>query len=101
MIQLTSKTERCQKMSDSRDEKSKQKWARVMQKGVENVIREQPDAFLRRVRRGIPTEYRYVSVVRVYIMIGGRFGKRVCIVGPGRLKVYTPNCRLLRIHGHR
>jgi hypothetical protein len=47
--------------SEGRDEKNRQKWDRIMEKGVDNVLKEQPEAFLRRARRGIPTEYRYES----------------------------------------
>jgi hypothetical protein len=40
------------------DEKNRIKWNRIISKGVTATIREQPDMFLRRVRRGIPDDYR-------------------------------------------
>jgi hypothetical protein len=45
--------------ADGREEKNRQKWDRIMEKGVDNVLKDQPEAFLRRARRGIPYEYRY------------------------------------------
>ena len=53
-------TMRDQKMPADSDDPNKQKWDRIMHKGLEDVIRDQPDAFIRRARRGIPAEYRYV-----------------------------------------
>lgn len=47
--------------TDAADDKNRQKWARIITKGIENVMRDQPEAFLRRARRGIPSEYRYVT----------------------------------------
>ena len=41
-----------------RDERNRQKWNKIMAKGVEVVFAEQPEAFARRARRGIPDEYR-------------------------------------------
>ena len=46
----------------SRDEKNHQKWNKIMARGVETVMTEQPEAFARRARRGIPDEYRYVKI---------------------------------------
>eukprot|EP00397_Hematodinium_sp_SG-2012_P020535 GEMP01021160.1.p1 GENE.GEMP01021160.1~~GEMP01021160.1.p1 ORF type:complete len:325 (+),score=43.79 GEMP01021160.1:292-1266(+) len=36
-----------------------EKWHRMMDRGVENYIRDHQDTFLRRVRRGVPQEYRW------------------------------------------
>jgi len=53
------KTKVPQKMAtDGRDEKNRQKWDRIMEKGVESVLKDQPESLLRRARRGIPSEYR-------------------------------------------
>lgn len=82
------------------DDRTRQKWARIMQKGVETVIREQPDAFLRRVRRGVPGDYRYVNRYPSFMQeIGGMFGRPACIVVHGKLKVFTPNFHRLRTPG--
>ena len=90
-------------MSDSRDDKIQQKWIRIMQKGVETVVREQPDAFIRRVRRGIPTQYRYGSLGCLSLLkfIDGMFGKLVCIVIQGEWKACIINCHRPIIHGRR
>jgi len=40
-------------------EYEKEKWHRMMERGIEDFIRDHPETFLRRIRRGIPPEYRW------------------------------------------
>jgi len=40
-------------------EYEQEKWNRMMDRGIEDFIRDHPDTFLRRVRRGIPPHYRW------------------------------------------
>lgn len=59
-----------------RDEKSRQKWAKIMTKGVETVLEEQRESFARRARRGIPDEYRYEFTMHYGVnYLDGVFGK--------------------------
>lgn len=64
--------------ADGREEKNRQKWDRIVEKGVENVLKDQPEAFLRRARRGIPSEYRYAlllfALMHVHSKMGGLEG---------------------------
>ena len=48
-----------QESTSQLDEKTRLKWGRIMAKGITATIRDQPEMFLRRVRRGIPEDYRY------------------------------------------
>jgi len=64
--------------ANAREEKNRLKWERIVRNGIENTIREQPEAFLRRTRRGIPDEYRYVDLNALIIhaiVLDGKFGK--------------------------
>ena len=69
--------------TDAADDKNRQKWARIITKGIENVIRDQPEAFLRRARRGIPSEYRYVTSFACNVncvCLDGTCGRPACSV---------------------
>jgi hypothetical protein len=47
-------------MSEAATDKVRSKWEKILVKGVVNVMRDQPDVFVRRARRGIPEDFRYV-----------------------------------------
>ena len=84
------------------DDKNRLKWNRILSKGVTETIREQPDMFLRRVRRGIPEDYRYVKI-RISPMhisfIGGKFGRHASRPTNGGYMVFSRNLPSLRTVG--
>ncbi|KAF4715672.1 hypothetical protein FOZ63_023188 [Perkinsus olseni] len=58
------------------EERTKAKWAKMVKRGISSFIREQPDKFHRRARRGIPAEYRW-TVWKACVSHDERFVRNV------------------------